>query len=215
MSGLKPQTRFLLRGSALLVSLLALWWFALADPMFYLLKGAAASFILIQQNPSGDYTLRVPVETTLPASPQNPTPQKIHSIDFDMPRTDAAAFTFSLPVFWSLMLAAPGVRRNFRPLLLGTAVMSVVELVLLLIFAHITAWNAAHQIAGVQDAAGKWIRAFGDYLATNVLPYIVPVIVALSLHSELRRQIFPWGNVGELAAPASANRMRPAKRRRS
>src|ERR1019366_2924277 len=54
MPKLKPQTRFLLRGSALLVGLLSLWWFLLLSPMLYMLKGAAGAFMLIQENPSGD-----------------------------------------------------------------------------------------------------------------------------------------------------------------
>lgn len=190
MRGLKPQTRFLLRGSAFLAGGLALWWFFLAGPMLYLLSGAAGSFVRMQENPAGGYTLRVPFEASLPATPENPAPQQIRSIDFDMPRSDAIAFTFSLPVFWAIMFAAPGVRRNQRPLLLGTAVMAIVELAMLLTFAHITAWNAVAQMAGEVDAGGKWIRAVGDYLITNVLPYLLPVIVALLFHSELRKEIF-------------------------
>jgi hypothetical protein len=182
--------RFLLRGSALLAGGLALWWFFLAGPMLYLLSGAVGSFVLMQKNPTGDYTLRVPFEASLPATPENPTPQKIRSIDFDMPRSDAITFTFSLPVFWAIMLAAPGVRRNHMPLLLGTAVMAFIELAMLLTFAHITAWNAVAQMAGEVDAGEKWVRAVGDYLITNVFPYVAPVIVAMLVHSELRKEIF-------------------------
>jgi hypothetical protein len=40
MPKLKPQTRFLLRGSALLVGLLTLWWFALLNPMLAVLHGS-------------------------------------------------------------------------------------------------------------------------------------------------------------------------------
>src|ERR1022692_4904369 len=35
MPKLKPQTRFLLRGSILLVGLLSFWWFLLLSPMLY------------------------------------------------------------------------------------------------------------------------------------------------------------------------------------
>ena len=76
MLKLKPQTRFLLRGSVLLVGLLSLWWFLLLSPMLYLLKGAAGAFLLIQENPSGDWTLRVPLEKALPATPQQPVAQQ-------------------------------------------------------------------------------------------------------------------------------------------
>lgn len=192
MPALKPQTRFLLRGSALLVGLLTLWWFVLLGPMLSLLKGAAGGFLFIAENPSGDWTVRVPLEQTLSATPQQPA-QQIHSVDFDIRRGDVISFTFSLPVYWAIILAAPGVRRCLRPLLLGTVLMSAVELVLLVIFAQITARNAVSQLDGAVDAGGKWVRHLGEYLIISVLPYAVPFVVALSLHRELRGEIFPPG----------------------
>ena len=213
MPKLKPQTRFLLRGSVLLVCLLSIWWFLLLSPMLYLLKGAAGAFLLIQENPSGDWTLRVPLEMTLPATPQQPVAQQVHSIDFDMPRSDVIAFTFSLPVYWAIILAAPGVRRSLRPLLVGTAVMAAVEVAMLLVFAEISARNTAAQLAGGADAVGKWARQFGEYLLASVLPYATPFVVALSLHRGLRAEIFPWVNIVEASAPAAA--VDRAQRRRS
>src|ERR1035438_2973496 len=214
MPKLKPQTRFLLRGSILLVGLLSFWWFLLLSPMLYMLKGAAGAFLLIQENPSGDWTLRVPLEMTLPATPQQPVAQQVHSIDFDMPRSDVIAFTFSLPVYWAIIRAAPGVRRNLRPLLLvGTAVMAAVEVAMLLVFAEISARNTAAQLSGGEDAVGKWARPFGEYLLASVLPYATPFVVALSLHRGLRAEIFPWSNAVE--APASSPPADRARRRRS
>jgi len=192
MPKFEPQTRFLLRGSALVIGLLTLWWFVLVGPMLYMLKSAAGSFVWIQENPSGDWTLRVPLEKTLPVTSQRSVPVQIHSIDFDMLRSDVITFTFSLPVFWAIILAAPRPRRNLGPLLWGTAVMSMVELILLLLFAQITAHNAASQLAGAQDTSGKWIRHLGEYLVVNVLPYAVPFVVALSLHRDLRGQVFAF-----------------------
>ena len=121
MPALEPQTRFLLRGSALLIGLLTLWWFALVSPMVYLLKGAAAAFVDIDEHPSGDWTLRVPLDVVLPATPQEPLARQIRSIDFDMSRGDAITFTFSLPVLWAILLAAPACKP--RLLLLGTVAM--------------------------------------------------------------------------------------------
>ena len=218
MPKLKPQTRFLMRGSALLVGLLSLWWFLLLSPMLYMLKGAAGVFLPIQENASGDWTLRVPLERTLPATPQQPVAQQIHSIDFDMPRGDATAFTFSLPVYWAIILAAPGVRRNLRPLLVGTAVMAAVELAMLLVFAEISAGNSAAQLAGGGgDVVAGWARLLGGYLLATVLPYATPFVVALSLHRGLREEIFPWSNVAEAPAPPPpvdrAQRRRAKKRR--
>jgi hypothetical protein len=193
MPALKPQTRFLLRGSVLLAGLLTLWWFVLLDPMLALLKDAAGGFLLIAENSSGDWTVRVPLERTLPATPQQPVAQQIHSVDFDIRRSDVISFTFSLPVFWAVILAAPGVRRCLRPLLLGTVLMSAVELVLLVIFAQITARNALSQLDVAADVGGKWVRHLGEYLIISVLPYAVPFVVALSLHRELRGEIFQAG----------------------
>jgi hypothetical protein len=218
MPELKPQTRFLLRGSVLLVGLLSLWWFLLLSPMLYLLKGAAGEFLLIQENPSGDWTLRVPLEKTLPATPQQPVAQQVHSIDFDMPRSDVIAFTFSLPVYWAIILAAPGVRRNLGPLLVGTAVMAAVELAMLLVFAEISAHNTAAQLGGDLDGAGNWARRLGEYLLASVLPYATPFVVALSLHRGLRGEIFVWSDAVAAQSslpPGGRGKDRRSKQRRS
>jgi hypothetical protein len=169
--------------------LLTLWWFVLLGPMLYLLEGAAGGFLLITENPSGDWTVRVPLERMLSATPERPA-QQIHSVDFDIRRSDVISFTFSLPVYWAIILAAPRVRRCLRPLLLGTVLMCAVELVLLVIFAPITARNAVSQLDGAADAGGKWVRHVGEYLIISVLPYVVPFVVALSLHRHLREEIF-------------------------
>jgi hypothetical protein len=203
MPELKPQTRFLLRGSALLIALLSLWWFVLLNPLLYALEGAGGvagrlvfggkSGELIQETPTGDWTFRVPLEMTIPAAPGQPA-QQVHSIDFDMPRTDIIAFTFSLPVFWAVALAIPGFRRNLRPLAIGTAIMAGVELVFLLIFAEISAHKAAAQlVAGSQGAGEEWLLHFGEYLTVSVLPYAVPFIVAFAVNRDLRWQVFQWG----------------------
>ena len=203
MPELKPQTRFLLRGSALLIGLLSLWWFVLLSPLLYGLQGAGAvagrlvfggnSGGLIQESPSGDWTFRVPLEMIIPASAGQPA-QQVHSIDFDMPRTDVIAFTFSLPVFWAVVLAAPGIRRNMRPLVIGTAIMTGVEVVLLLLFAEISARKAGAQLlAGSQGAGEEWLLHFGEYLTVSVLPYAVPFVVAFAVHRDLRWLVFQWG----------------------
>ncbi|MDP8989305.1 MAG: hypothetical protein M3N41_04400 [Acidobacteriota bacterium] len=183
MRTLEPQTRFLLRGSASLIGLLALWWFVLADPMLYLLKGAAAAFVEIDEHPSGDWTLRVPVDVTLKA-----TSQKIESIDFDMARSDAITFTFSLPVLWAIFLAAPAYK--VRPLVIGTLVMAAIEVSLLVAFAQCTARENASQFTGADDAIGQWMHRLGAYLTVSVLPYVAPFLVALTLHRQLRDGVF-------------------------
>jgi hypothetical protein len=211
---LDSQARFLLRGSVLLIGLLALWWFVLSDPMLYVLRGAAGGFVLIQEKPTGDWTLRVALDRILPATPQRPVAQQIRSIDFDLARTDVIGFTFSLPVYWAVVLAAPGIRRSLRPLLLGTALMSGIELLLLLGFVQIGARNAAAQYAGIEDATGKWLRQFGEYLVVNMLPYAVPFAVALSLHRDLRGEIFPSIKQATSSAPARPGERRGRRRKK-
>ena len=195
MQRFEPHTRFLLRGSALLIGLLTLWWFVLLDPMLYLLKGAAGGFIRIDENASGDWTVRVPLEKTLPATELQPVARQLHSIYFDIPRTDAITFTFSLLVYWAIVLATPNWWRSLRPLLIGTVLMCCAELGLLLVFARITAGGAASQLGGYPDVAGKWIRNFGVYLVVNVLPYAVPFVVALSVHRALRQEVFALSSI--------------------
>ncbi|MDP9115541.1 MAG: hypothetical protein M3O20_17925, partial [Acidobacteriota bacterium] len=181
--------------SALLVGLLTLWWFLLVDPMLYLLQAGAGIFLQIEKSASGDWTVQVPLETILPATPQQPVARQLRSLQFDMASSDAVTFTFSLPVYWAIILAAPGgLKRKLRPLLLGSAVMALVELALLLAFAYITALDGASQMAGADDAAGKWLRHLGVYLVASVLPYVGPFVVALSFHRELRQQVFAVGS---------------------
>lgn len=204
MPRLKPQTRFLLRGSTLLIGMLTLWWFVLLNPMLAVLEGSGGvvggwvfggkSGELINETPSGDWTFRVPLEMIVPATPEQPVAQQIHSIDFDMPRGDVIAFTFSLPVFWAIALAAPGLRRNLSPLLVGTLVMIGVELVLLLLFAEVSARKAATQLVPGSGAGMAWLLHFGEYLTVTVIPYAAPFMVALAIHRELRWEMFRWGS---------------------
>ncbi|MEO8049311.1 MAG: hypothetical protein ABI833_02755 [Acidobacteriota bacterium] len=190
MRALEPQTRFLLRGSALLIGLLTLWWFVLLDPMLYVLKGAAGAFVSIEYTSSGDWSFHVPLHAILPATPEHPVAREIRSIDFDLSRSDAIAFTFSLPVYWAIILAAPDVKRSLSPLLLGTILVSAIEVALLLVFAEFTARDAVSQFGGIADAEGTWLRRVGEYLIVNVLPYIGPFVVAMSTHGKLRAQVF-------------------------
>ena len=94
---------------------------------------------------------------------------------------------------WAIILAAPGLRRNVPSLLLGTVVMAAVELALFLVFADITAREAASRLSYSQDPASEWLLRVAVYLVVNVLPYVLPFLVALSLHGELRRQVLALG----------------------
>ena len=213
MTADQPHARFLVRGSALLILLLVFWWFLLLNPLLFLLRASAGTFgslILggdsrqfVTETPSGDWRFRVPLEVLAPSLPQHSGPAQIHSIDFDVARPDVNAFTFSLPVYWAIILAAPGIRRSIRPLIFGTILMAILEIVLLLIFVEIGARNAASQLAP-QSSLTKWFLHFGDYLVVSVIPYAAPFLIAISVHRELRSQVFRWGE-----GPASPDGTRP------
>jgi len=92
-----------------------------------------------------------------------------------------------------VVLAAPHWRRNLRPLLLGTGLITLVELILLSTFAASSAQRAAAAMFSVgMGGLEKWILWFGDYLSILVVPYVAPTVIALAVHSELRRAIFGW-----------------------
>ena len=199
----RPQTRFLLRGSALLISLLLLWWWFLIDPLLFLLRGsveASASLIygareVVREAPSGDWSFRVPMEIVVPPSAQQPTGARVHSIEFDMPRSDVTAFTFSVPVYWAIILAAPGIHRALRSLIVGTALMTILEIVLVLCFMEISAHKVVAQLYTTQSQAAGWLLRFGEYLVVMVIPYAAPFLIAIGLHRELRWQMLRWGSM--------------------
>ncbi len=183
----KPTTRFLISGSALLIGILALWWVALRGPMLDLLRDAVGVFLQVKENSAGDWAVRVPFDKLLPPSAQRPIARQVHFVNFEMPRSDATRFIFSLPVYWAIILASPGAKRKLRSLLIGTAVMAALEVARLLAFLDLTAYDVISQIQG--DPGFQWGRRLGLYLVPNVLPYMLPFALALSLHRELREQI--------------------------
>ena len=223
MPAARSQVYFLARGSALLVALLALWWFLFLSPLRFLLRESVQIFgslvfgvsssEIVTESQSGSWTFRIPVEAVIPNSPEHPGPTRIHSIDFDVAYSDLNAFTFSLPVYWAIMLAAPGLRHNIRPLIWGTILMAMLEIVLLLVFVEISARNVVGQLAQSLDGWTKWWLHFGDYLVVNVIPYAAPFLIAIPLHPELRRQIFQWESeaarhAAEISPARSKNRGR-------
>lgn len=214
----KPQTRFLLRASLLLISFLIVWWFFLVTPLLFLLRGAleisgslvygSAARELVTAMPSGDWSFRVPMEVVLPPSAQQPTGALVHSIEFDMPRSDVTAFTFSLPVFWAIIAAAPGIRRALRPLVQGTVLVTVLEIVLVLLFVQISAHKVAAQLGAPQGPTANWLLRVGEYMVVNVIPYAAPFLIAIGLHSELRAQVLGWATAGTAQVKSKPSRRR-------
>ena len=210
--------RFLLRGSFLLISLLTLWWLLLLDPMLATLRGSVEIFgslvfgddsrRLVSVTPTGDWSLHVPLKFTVRNSSQPGGPTEFSSIEFDIARSDAIAFTFSLPVLWAITLAVPGIRRSLRPLVVGTVLMAALEIFMLLAFMEISARNAAMQLGRSVGDVSRWVLHFGDYLVVNVIPYTAPFVIATCVHPGLRNQVIQWQSGPVIPASSSARRGR-------
>ena len=166
---------------------------------------------LISIAPNGDWTFELPIEFSVS---QNGAAVRAHSITFDMARADVSTFTFSLPVFWAVTLAAEWTARTRRALLRGTLICGVAEIVLLLIEAHIVAHREIATLTQSHDALAGWFLHLSDYLVVSVLPYIGPFVLAIWLHEGLRARILGWA----VPEPALKNRARgtakPVARRR-
>ena len=219
---LSTPARFLLRGSVLLAVLLTLWWLVLINPLQSLLQTAAEaggallfsgrSKLTITEAANGDWTFDVPIEPIVRPARHGSVPRVLYSIGFDLARSEAGGFTFGMPVFWAVMLAAPNLRRNWRPLLVGTVVMAVLEVALLLISVKILAYKSLAQILHSHDPVGGWFLNYSEYLAVNAIPYLLPFAVAITLHRELRERMFQWAAPVAASTPEAPDRNRDAKR---
>lgn len=223
----RPPGRFFLRASGLLILLLVIWWFFLLQPMLFLLHASAEtcggmvfgadSHELVTVTASGDWSFRVPLDLVVRDLNGQPGAAQVHSIDFDIPRSDVIAFTFGLPVFWAIILAAPGIRRSLPPLLFGTLLMAILEIVLLLVFVEISARKVALQLAQSQNGMAKWFLHFAEYLLVSIIPYLAPFVIALSVHRELRSQVLGRPEDAALPAAKRANlrgNVRPSSKKR-
>ena len=193
----------------MLIGVLLLWWFALLNPLLFLLResvGLCCGTRFVTQSANGDWTFEVPIHFQLSG-------ENMSSIDFDLARSDAGAFTFGLPVFWALILAAPGVRRSGRPLIIGTLLMWALEVVLLLVFAEIFAHKTVAQMTGSQDSFGAWLERSSEYLVVSVIPFVTPFVVAICMHGELRGLIFQLPKKDDSRSRSTEKVRRPRKRR--
>jgi hypothetical protein len=191
-SRLSPQSRFLLQASVLFAALLAIWWFVLLDPLRVYLRVATSLLI----SPSGAARISVDADGDweLPVRAPRNSPQAGRTI----------LLTMSLPLFWAVVVAAPHSRRMWRALAWGTAILTAIGPPSLLL----NAGYAARTVLFPATPGLVWWR-FGAYLCTSVIPYILPVLLALLLHAELRQAVLhgKW--------PTSARSERKIKRRRA
>jgi hypothetical protein len=222
---LSDPLRFLLRAMVCLALMLALWWLVLLNPLLAGLRlsaeltlrllpgGSSVSHVTI--GPDRNWTFQVPAPAALVN--QERTQQmlgaaaagtgriKIRSIKVEGTGKYPILFTVSLPLFWAILLAAPGRPRPLR-MASGTAVLAAIALLSIAVY-------AIRLVGGYFQLTSEGLPGFlmdsAVYLATGVVPYLSPVLVALSLDGELRGLIL----AGE-AAPAAASAVSAAPRRR-
>jgi hypothetical protein len=206
----RPQLRFLLRGSLLLIGILSLWWFALRTPLLAALRvfEEAATPAVISVNESGDWDFRMPVNDI---HQESTGLVRVRHVEFTMQRSDVTLFTFSLPVFWAMLLAAPFRRVPIYGLLWGTLAMMLFEVLLLFSAVGLnTQAMVAHWHPG-DDVWWKWWRQFAGYLVTGVVPFFAPMFLAIAFSRELRTMILQFAGPAAKRSPQQAKRRTAAK----
>ena len=200
MIGSKFHTSYLLRATLLQLVILAVWWLALVDPLLFLLRTSAGVLFRllpggdsappISVDGSGNWNFHIPVEGVIPDAAQRDRMVKISSIDFTVARSDLILFTFPLPVFWAVTLAAGLTKSGIRAVLQGTVVVSLVNVLLLLAFAEINARRTVLQMNPSPDRLALWLTELAHHVAVNVMPFAAPLLVAIAIHPGLRDQLF-------------------------
>jgi hypothetical protein len=132
---------------------------------------------------------------------------KIRSMKVEGAARFPILFTVSLPLYWAILLAAPGHRRLLLRASCGTAVLAALALLSIAAYA-IRLVGGYFQLT--TDGLPGFLMDSAMYLAAGVVPYLSPVLVALSLDGELRGLIL----AGE-AAPAAPPAVSAAPRRRN
>ena len=203
----RPQFRFLLRASLLLIVMLALWGALLLDPLraglraftvaaIWLIPGDGSTAEAVIQ-PNGDWALRLPmpaavarqdaVQQMFGRASRDAAPVKVRSVRLVIEAKYPVLFTAGLPFYWALILVSGWTWRRGRLLLEGSGVLFAVAVVSLVFYAIRTAIKNVHLING--GAAGFLLDS-GEYFVVNVVPYLTPLLLALYLDLELRALIF-------------------------
>lgn len=212
--------RFLLRGSLLVTGMLTLWWLALQTPLLAVLRLSedltlrlvhSGSANPISVEASGDWTFWVPVEPSQPSPAAYPA--GINSIEFSMSRSDLVLFTFSLPMYCAIALAAPLARSSLRALISGAAIVTIIEILSMLGFIEITAHSVLLQMLSPTADTSRWPSHFANYLLTQVIPFAAPVLVAVASRRELRSCVIPHGLFDPTPQAQSKAQVRASPRR--
>jgi hypothetical protein len=131
---------------------------------------------------------------------------KIRSMKVEGAARYPILFTVSLPLYWAILLAAPGWRRLLLRMVCGTVVLATLALLSIAVYAvRLVGGYFQLTTAGLPG----YLTDSAMYLAVGVVPYLGPVLVALSLDGELRGLI-----LGGEAEPAAASAAAAAPRRR-
>ena len=214
--------RFLLHALVFLALMLALWWLVLLNPLLAGLRlsaeltlrllpgGSSVSHVTI--GPDRNWTFQVPAPTAVVN--QESTQQmlgaaaggagriKIRSMKVEGAGRFPILFTVSLPLYWAILLAAPGRRRLLLRMASGTAVLAAFALLSIAVYAIRLVGGYFHLTT---DGLPGFLMDSAAYMATGEVPYFGPMLVALSLNRELRGLVLN-GGVAPAAAPADPPR---------
>jgi hypothetical protein len=198
----RPQLRFALRATALVALMLPLWWFVLRGPLLdwvaysggLVLKavaGHAPTGVTVE--PNGDWNLQLPAPRTRYRSARIVAEARVATLS-----------TLDLPLYWAFLLAGPWSWRLWRNFWIGSAISLVVQPFCVLAYAaHVLQVHVYPQA----PVAVVTAVSFADYLGSNVLPYMLPMLLVLALQRDLRALVL-WGE-----APAEVEPPKKPQRR--
>lgn len=198
------QLRYAVRASLLFLALLALWWYVLRLPLLDWVQFSAE--FLLQHLPGVHSPTSVNIEAGRVWNLQVPVPGG-HSIHLKANEYLPTLYTVALPLFWAVLFAGPWSRRLLRAFAIGSGILLTVPAISLLIYAaHVVKLNLYRDTAPALDYA----LSFGDYLASSVMPYLFPPLLALALYPDLRSMVLtgtPFAPKSEAKTPARPNRL--------
>jgi len=199
-----PQVRFASRSAVLSIATVLVWYFALLTPMLTALRPpvewlwnialGTSPELPIKVAPDGGWSAPVPlpggqlppwIAQYIPPGAANP---RAVSIGVKITRQSLSFFTLPLPLFWAIVLAAPGGRRAWREMALGSLALALLAPLLCTVDLGCLAapylWKPGSRVGLLFET--------GWYLPILVAPYLAPLAVALALLPKLRALVFPW-----------------------